>query len=119
MIDGSHRWPDQTGLNFWDVDLAGMEEMFNSGGREVRKVPVFLPKRHVSFHHCRTIHGSGPNRTDRPRRAIAIHMQNASNHWHEHYWSSGERAHHPNDRLVRWVDGIPDYTDPRICAELG
>jgi 2-oxoglutarate-dependent dioxygenase len=35
-------------------------------------VPVHVPAGHAMFHHCLTLHGTHANRTDRPRRAIAI-----------------------------------------------
>jgi ectoine hydroxylase-related dioxygenase (phytanoyl-CoA dioxygenase family) len=120
MIDGSHRWPEQTGtLDFWSADLEGMEARFETGGRQVVKVPMNLPKGHVSVHHCRTIHGSGPNLSDRPRRAIAVHMQDEANH-HRRYYVRGEKlAVHDNDRLCRQINGEPDYRDPVFCPPLG
>ena len=50
-------------------------------GAEVRKVPVVIPRGHVSFHHCRTYHGSGANLSDRPRRAISLHLQDGANQY--------------------------------------
>jgi ectoine hydroxylase-related dioxygenase (phytanoyl-CoA dioxygenase family) len=35
-------------------------------------VPVLLPGAGASFHHCRTVHASGPNRTAEHRRAIVL-----------------------------------------------
>ena len=63
----------------------------------------------VSFHHCRTVHGSSANRSTSARRALAIHLQPTTNRWRP-------GASHPNDTLVRTdptIDG-PDYTDPAI-----
>lgn len=119
MIDRSHHWPDNTSdLDFWNVDLDGLQERFNTGGDQVKRVPMNLPKGHVSFHNCRTIHGSGPNRSDRPRRSIAIHLQDGPNRHQEFTYPSGNRAGHTNDSLCRSVDGVPDYTDPLICPQL-
>jgi ectoine hydroxylase-related dioxygenase (phytanoyl-CoA dioxygenase family) len=119
MIDGSQRWPDNSfDLDFWNADLDGLQERFKTGGEEVRRVPMNLPRGHVSFHNCRTIHGSGPNLSGRPRRSIAIHLQDGPNHYREFTYRSGTRAQHDNDRLCRSVDGVPDYTDPRICPQL-
>lgn len=36
-------------------------------------VVVDLPAGGAMFHHCQTLHHTPPNRTDRPRRAFAIH----------------------------------------------
>jgi ectoine hydroxylase-related dioxygenase (phytanoyl-CoA dioxygenase family) len=77
-----------------------------------------LPRGHVSFHNCKTIHGSGPNRGDRPRRSIAIHLQDEPNHYQAFTYRSGNHAGHGNDRLCRSINGVPDYSDPFICPQL-
>jgi len=120
MIDGSHTWPEQVGvLDFWSSDLAGMESKLETDGRTIRRVPMILKKGEVSFHHCRTIHGSGPNLSDRPRRAIAVHMQDEPNRWREYYGpTTGKLFTHSNDEYCRQSDGRPDYTDPVICPQL-
>jgi ectoine hydroxylase-related dioxygenase (phytanoyl-CoA dioxygenase family) len=119
MIDGSHRWPDNTfDLDFWNVDLDALQERFQTGGEEVRRVPMNLPRGHVSFHSCKTIHGSGPNLSDRPRRSIAIHLQDGPNRYQPFTFRSGNRAEHNNDHLCRQVGGVPDYADPLICPQL-
>lgn len=119
MIDGSHTWPDNAaGLNFFDSDLEGLESKFNTGGKPVVKVPMNVPKGHVSFHNCRTIHGSGPNVSDHPRRAIAVHMQDEPNRYRVYHRPDGELARHNNDTMCRQLDGHPDYTDPVICPQL-
>ena len=65
----------------------------------------------VSFHHCRTVHGSGPNHATQPRRSLAIHLRPGDDRWREHITGAGVVARHGNDRLVATVDGVPDYTD--------
>ena len=88
MVDGSHRWTetgtdDTTTRHFAERDRSELERMLAENaaynGAEVRKVPMVIPKGHMSFHHCRTYHGSGPNRSDRPRRAISLHLQDGDN----------------------------------------
>lgn len=120
MIDGSQRWPDNTEkLNFFSNDLEGLEREFDSGGRPVIKVPMNLKKGQVSFHNCLTIHGSGPNRSQSPRRSIAVHLQDATNRWQEFRFKQGRLATHCNDSIARRsADGHPDYTDPRLCPVL-
>lgn len=119
MIAGSPHWPDNTeGLDFFSSDLDGLERKFNTGGRPVTKVPIELKKGQVSFHNCLTIHGSGPNRMGHPRRAIAVHLQDAANRYQEFHFPDGRLARHANDDLCRKVDGKPDYTDPTICPQL-
>lgn len=119
VIDQSQDWPDNTeGLDFFSNDLAGLEKKFQTSGHPILKVPVNLRKGEVSFHHCLTIHGSGPNLTDRPRRSIAVHIQDVDNHYQEFHYPDGTLARHPNDGLVRHVNGLPDYTDPVFCPQL-
>lgn len=119
MIDSSIDWPDNTeGLDFFSNDLAGLEKKFNTGGRPVVKVPINLLKGEVSFHHCLTIHGSGPNHKAQPRRSIAVHMQDATNHYQQYHYSDGTLARHSLDTLCRQVNGIPDYSDPVMCPQL-
>jgi hypothetical protein len=119
MIDGSHRWPDNTAhLDFFSNDLEGLEKRFVTGGQEIVKVPVELKAGEISFHHCLTIHGSGPNLSDHPRRSIAVHLQDDANRWQRYVHPDGNLATHDNDALVRQVDGHPDYTDPDICPQL-
>ena len=119
MIEGSHRWPDNTQhLDFFSSDLDGLEKRFDTGGQPVIKVPMNLKKGEVSFHNCLTIHGSGPNKSPHPRRSIAVHLQDAENHWQEYHYPDGRLARHDDDALVRRVDGSPDYSDPAICPRL-
>ncbi len=42
-----------------------------------RLVPFEMPAGHALMHHCLTVHGSHPNRSERPRRAHAIHYMPA------------------------------------------
>ena len=120
MIDGSHKWPDNTeNLDFFSNDLAGLEKKFDTGNNEIKKIPIDLPKGHVSFHHCLTIHGSGPNNGTEPRRSIAVHIQDAANHWQEYHHENGTLAQHDNDGFCRKTnEGTPDYCDPEVCPEL-
>jgi hypothetical protein len=125
MVDGSHRWretgaDDTVVRHFADRDRGRLEEMLAANaaynGAEIRKVPVVIPKGHVSFHHCRTYHGSGPNVGDRPRQAVSLHLQDGGNAWREYRLSDGTLAAYNHDVLVRRTpDGRPDYADPEFC----
>ena len=117
FLDGSHRW-DLTGLDFFDQDLGSIEAVVRRSGYAFDKRPVTLRRGQVSFHHSKTIHGSGPNHADRPRRSLAIHLQPADNRWSPTELPDGALASHANDQFVRQVDGVPDYTDPRLCPVL-
>lgn len=128
MVDGSHRWKetgadDSTTRHFAERDRSQLEDMLSENaahnGAEVRKVPMVIPKGHMSFHHCKTYHGSGPNVSDRPRRAVSLHLQDGANEFREFPLSDGSLAFYNHDSLVRKTSaGLPDYSDPDYCPVL-
>jgi ectoine hydroxylase-related dioxygenase (phytanoyl-CoA dioxygenase family) len=77
FVPGSHQWGLVDESDFFNADLEGQRARM-AGGREWREVPAILKAGEVSFHHCMMLHGSGPNRTDRPRRSIAVHMMSGN-----------------------------------------
>jgi hypothetical protein len=128
MVDGSNRWQeigtdDTTTKHFAERDRSDLERTLRENavhnGAEVRKTPMIIPKGHMSFHHCRTYHGSGPNRSDRPRRAISLHLQDGANAYRTFALSDGSVVQYNHDVLVRrTADGRPDYADPDFCPVL-
>ncbi|MFC9328929.1 phytanoyl-CoA dioxygenase family protein [Kitasatospora sp. NPDC057015] len=128
VVDGSHLWretgrQDSMTRHFADRDRDDLERVLAENaaynGAEIRKVPLVIPKGHLSFHHCRTYHGSGANRSDRPRRAISFHLQDGANEYRDFALSDGSTAAYNHDVLVRRLpDGRPDYADPAFCPVL-
>jgi ectoine hydroxylase-related dioxygenase (phytanoyl-CoA dioxygenase family) len=128
MVDGSHLWKeigreDSMTKHFAERDKADLERVLADNaeynGAEVLKVPMVIPKGHMSFHHCRTYHGSGPNVSDRPRRAVSFHLQDGENEYRRFELSDGAVAAYNPDSLVRGLpDGRPDYADPEYCPVL-
>jgi len=128
MVDGSHLWEEigtdaSTNRHFADRDRNQLEEMLAANAAyndaTVEKIPMIIPKGHMSFHHCRTYHGSGPNRSDRPRRAISLHLQDGDNVYRRYPLPDGSLALYNHDWLVRRTpDGRPDYADPEFCPTL-
>jgi Phytanoyl-CoA dioxygenase (PhyH) len=117
FVAGSHRWSGQIDLSFWDQDLTAIDRYAAEHGARI--VVATLRRGQVSFHHCRTLHGSGPNRSSEPRRSIAIHLQPGDNHHVTASNPDGTIAAHDNDRLVRsHPNGTPDYADPGVCPRL-
>ena len=128
MIDGSHRWreighDDSMTRHFAERESSDLERVlaenaaYNNAG--VVKVPMIIPKGHMSFHHCRTYHGSMTNRSPRARRAISFHLQDGENAYREFILSTGEVLAYNHDVLVRRLpDGRPDYGDPDFCPVL-
>ncbi len=126
MLDGSHRWPSdplvdelRTGRTFVCEDVDALERRLESLGRPIEKVPVEVRRGQVSFHHCLTFHGSGVNRTDRPRISMTVHMQDEHNRYREAFDSKGEPFVYRNDTVCRKLpSGEPDYRDPEICPVI-
>jgi ectoine hydroxylase-related dioxygenase (phytanoyl-CoA dioxygenase family) len=120
MIDGSHRWSDVERFDtFTDHDMRALESQFESHGVPAARVPMELTPGQASFHHCRTLHGSFPNRSATPRIALAIHMQDETNAYQRRLDAKGDPILHVNDVLCRSDEhGTPDYTDPDICPVL-
>ena len=73
----------------------------------------------MSFHHCRTYHGSGQNLADVPRRAVSMHLQDGENRYRPYRRPNGDPVVYNHDVLVRKNEaGQPDYTDPEFCPTL-
>jgi len=91
---GSHRF----GL-FPKVDFggptSGIRAALPERLRDVAPVTVRLPAGHAVFHHSHVIHGSGPNRCDRPRRALAIN------------YMAGDTRSQSDEPLLRNIDPVP------------
>ena len=76
FVRGSHQWGLLPGSDFFGQDLAEQKrELAALASDEWVEVAATLPKGGVSFHHCLTLHGSGPNYSAGPRRSLAIHMR--------------------------------------------
>lgn len=119
VVDGSHKWSSTAGLRgFHSGEMEQLEREFAAEGKPIVKTALRLEKGQVSFHHCLTIHGSGPNRSDTARRSMSVHFQDASNQYRELKHENGERIWHRNDMLCRVVGGQPDYSDPDFCPTL-
>ncbi|WP_020519783.1 phytanoyl-CoA dioxygenase family protein [Catelliglobosispora koreensis] len=128
MVDGSHLWKeigndDTTVRHFADRDNEDLEVKLTVNAEYnnavVKKVPMIIPKGHMSFHHCRTYHGSAGNRSDRPRRAVSLHLQDGANQFRHYELSDGSSVSYNHDVLVRKTsDGRPDYADPTYCPVI-
>lgn len=125
FIDGSHKWPDQSAdLDFFlrKTDNETLQDKFVTDGSNIVKVPLNLKKGEVSFHHCKIIHGSGPNLGTIPRRSIAVHMQDNDNRYVKFELPDGTLASHSLVRLTSQNrsagEAVPNFRDLNICPEL-
>ncbi|HXG24190.1 MAG TPA: phytanoyl-CoA dioxygenase family protein [Chthonomonadales bacterium] len=75
VVPGSHRWGLLNENDGFNQDLEGQRSrMHLPEGAVWKEVPLTMKAGQVSFHHCMTVHGSGPNVTSKPRRSIAVHL---------------------------------------------
>lgn len=118
-INGSHAWPDTEDMRtFQCKDLDELERRFTNRGPIV-KIPMTLRRGEISMHHCRLVHGSGPNISGQSRLAFALHLQDGPNQYclrrneHEIPWHI-----YLDDLAPQREDGFPDYTDPSIFPAL-
>ena len=120
VIDGSHRWPDLEHMRFFNSgNLDCLVDQLRYSGREVVKVPITLEKGQISFHHCWTLHGSLPNRSDLFRLAIAVHLQDESNTYRPYAGPDGREVHIADELLCRkTLAGEPDFHDPNVFPVL-
>ncbi len=124
MVPGSHLWGDQIDFlreqrrEFHELEdfggLPDFEPPEQAGVDAVRAVPRPVKRREISFHHSLTWHGSPHNRSDRPRRAIAIHYMTGE----AHYDASGD---HLMKKFVEVEDGEPMAEAgphfPTVCVD--
>jgi phytanoyl-CoA hydroxylase len=72
MVPGSHRWGNRQQM--LDQIPQGSPLPNEVDGQPLHIIMCPVKKGSVHFHHGLTWHGSGPNHSSRPRRAIAIHF---------------------------------------------
>lgn len=75
VVPGSHKWGLLPESDFFEQDMDALKARIEAAsGREFNTVPCVLPAGSMSFHHCLTVHGSRPNRSDGPRISMVVHM---------------------------------------------
>ena len=94
-IVGSHRWGLlQDSANFGKKDLEGLRARLSTqeiSGAWIDE-PCVLREGEVSFHHCLTLHGSGPNLSDTARLCLISHMMPGDTSYRESRAVSPEHA---------------------------
>lgn len=120
MIDGSHKWSGLQDVRYFNQqNLSETEQKFAQAGRKIVKVPMTLQKGQISFHHRWTIHGSYPNSSTLPRLALAVHLQDAANHYRPFRNAQGKEIHIFDEVLCRKLpNGEPDFSDPDVFPVL-
>ncbi len=104
VVPGSHQWGLLPEGNFFEQDLETLQKRIEQvSGHPWRTVKCEMPAGALSFHHCLTIHGSGPNLSQRPRRSWAIHLMPDGTR----YRANTPSDHHMNVFLLGGKDGDP------------
>ncbi len=100
VFEGSHLRGHKRLRAFMNTNLdpiAAADDIFE----ELPERELSLSAGQVSFHHCLTLHGSRPNNSEKPRRAISIHMMPDGTC----YKSGTQCDKHPNVFLLGREDG--------------
>lgn len=115
VLDGSHKWShllDRKALSFHSANMDALKGYVEEMGFPFQPVVMELKRGQFSLHHCRAVHGSFPNRSVRPRIALAVHLQGDDNRYRAAYHRDGKPVVLFNDRICRKnADGNPDYQD--------
>lgn len=116
VLDGSHRWKGTANSRFFnEKDLDRIEARLARRGEKVIRITLRLRRGQVSFHHGWTIHGSLPNRSDRPRLALAVHLQDRDNRYTPRRGPDGKPLSMIDEKLCRRLPGgEPDFADPAV-----
>ena len=122
ILDGSHKWShlvDRSIMSFHSPNMDALKTHVESLGFEFKPVTIKLKKGQFSLHHCRAIHGSYPNQSDRPRIALAVHMQDEANEYCAATRPDGRPVQLYNDVIcAKDAAGNPDYCDPSIFPAM-
>jgi phytanoyl-CoA hydroxylase len=75
MVPGSHKWGNHQKYLASDDNFMPYHKQPDllPEGANTRAVPFEIKKGQVGYHHCLTWHGSPHNKSERKRRAIAVH----------------------------------------------
>jgi ectoine hydroxylase-related dioxygenase (phytanoyl-CoA dioxygenase family) len=104
VVPRSHKWGMMEANDFFNTNIDNIHETIHPpNGDKIELVPCVMKAGHLSFHHSLTIHGSGANVTDRPRRSLVIHMMDGKCR----YRKDNPMDEHMNSLLLRGADGAP------------
>lgn len=118
-LDGSHKWnltkEMREYFSFTSQDLESFERHQKNKNIGFKKSFMTLKRGEVSVHSCNTIHCSYPNVSNKTRLAIAVHLQDDSNHYQVRYKPNGEKIMIGYDQICsKDKNGNPNYHDDQI-----
>jgi phytanoyl-CoA dioxygenase PhyH len=100
VVDGSHAWgPIDTVRALSETSVASIVPSLSPAQRDALATSraLELEPGDVSIHHCLTLHGSGPNRSDTARRTIILRMFDADCRLDRSRLPPGAEAYFPCD----------------------
>jgi hypothetical protein len=101
VVPGSHKRGLMSASDFFNQDMDGLRSRLEAEmGSKMNTVPMVMKAGQLGFHHCLTIHGSGANRSNAPRRTIAVHLMPGVIH-------RNINGKHMNTQIVELKDGDP------------
>lgn len=128
---GSHRWgrsaPSGAFHNPADYKAGFRRAAAEAGVAEPEMVPVAVPAGGGSIHHGWLWHGSGPNRTPNPRRAVVSHCLSSEARFtaevgyvYSRYKRAGSDAMDETHFPALWTaaGGRSAFIDPFVSGEL-
>ncbi|MDF2959583.1 MAG: phytanoyl-CoA dioxygenase [Paenibacillus sp.] len=94
MVPGSHKWGNHQKYMASTPDFMPYHKQpeLLPEGASTEAVPFEIKKGQVGYHHCLTWHGSPHNRSERKRRAIAVHYMPG----HTRYEPTGKHPMEPH-----------------------
>lgn len=98
FIRGSNQWGlHPAGSDFWGQEMETIKAKVQSlipPDQAWEEVPALLPPGGFTLHHDLTWHGSGPNRSGQPRRALAVHLRT----------DTSQPTNDKREQLDKWID---------------
>tara|TARA_B100000497_G_C7695091_1_gene424219 strand:- start:935 stop:1681 length:747 start_codon:yes stop_codon:yes gene_type:complete len=118
-LNGSHKWKLEQEMreyfSFTSQDLESFENYQKSKNSSLKKSFMTLKRGQVSIHSCNTIHCSYPNVSDKTRLALAVHLQDDSNHYQKAFKADGTKIVIGYDQICsKDQNGDPNYHDDQI-----
>ena len=107
FVVGSHKWGLLNAGDFFSGNLDALRTRIQAAhpGSTWQEASAVLKPGAVSFHHRLTIHGSGANRTTRPRKSVAIHLRT-------------EKSALANGVKYGDVGWLKEFKDDRACPVM-
>jgi len=111
VADGSHKWSHKLDRSLYAFHRGndGLAAAVQDLGYEFKPVTMNMKRGEFSFHHCRAIHGSHPNRGSRPRIAAAVHLQDERNSYRASIAPNGRKEQYNDMICRRTASGEPEH----------